>query len=104
MIEVINVRSYAGKALYIGRPSVYGNPFRLENESLRDFVLLQFAEYWYAPEQTWLRERVLKSALLDDKLACYCAPRRCHGDIIAGYINWKRQFNGPKARTVINAN
>ena len=75
---------------YIGRPSIYGNPFRLQSENDRDFVLLQFIDYWYAPEQKWLREKALRELVTFD-LGCFCTPKRCHGDIIAGYLNWKKQ-------------
>lgn len=75
---------------YIGRPSVWGNPYPLVQESNRAACLAKFVEYWYAPEQRWLREKALAELTPDKILCCFCAPKACHGDIIAGYLNWKR--------------
>ena len=84
--------------LYIGRynryynltRSPYANPFKLQKESDRKDVLLQFAVWWYSPEQKWLREQAFEQWGTDEVLACWCHPRLCHGDIEAGYVNAKR--------------
>lgn len=82
--------------LYIGRPwaglsgSVFHNPFHVGKDSTREEVLLKFIEYWYAPEQKDLRQ-VAWAIREDEILGCWCKPLDCHGDIIAGYVNWRRQ-------------
>ncbi len=89
-MRVINItKEIVFNFRYVGRPSIFGNPFHLERESDRDLVLLEFADYWYAPEQKWLRERALLEIHKGQVLGCYCHPKRCHADIIAGYIEWK---------------
>jgi len=93
---VVNMKALpipTGRWFYIGRPTLWGNPFELTSESERDLVLLKFAEYWYAPKQKWIRERAMRELPADSTLLCYCAPKRCHGDIIAGYLAWKRTLD-----------
>jgi hypothetical protein len=92
MTRVVHVRK-ARFDYYIGREwaefkaSPFGNPFHLDGQMTRQECLLQFAEWWYAPEQKRLRNLAL--TLTGKVLGCWCAPRLCHGDIIAGYLDWK---------------
>jgi hypothetical protein len=80
---------------YIGRKwaefseSDYGNPYHVHKHG-EDAILL-YAVWWYAPEQKWLREKALSEICPGDSIGCWCRPKNCHGDIIAGYLNWKRQ-------------
>jgi len=64
--------------IYIGRPSKWGNPFVLGKDGNRDEVLQKYEE--------WLRQQPhLLAALpeLKDKvLGCWCAPKKCHGDVL----------------------
>jgi Domain of unknown function (DUF4326) len=78
------------------RPDIFSNPFTLRDPEDRDeraLVYAQFAEYWYAPEQKFIRARALMAFPPGSVLGCVCKPKECHADIVAGYINWKR--NGP---------
>ena len=97
MVKVIKM--YPGIAdrhniRYIGRgwagysESIFQNPFHLRGGH-RTECLLKFIVYWYAPEQLWLRKEALKLIGPNDTLGCWCKPLGCHGDIIAGYVNWK---------------
>jgi hypothetical protein len=73
--------------------SPWHNPFRIKGfgtEYSRDGVIIKFAEYFYAPEQKWLRDKALAEISSDAVLGCWCAPARCHSDIVAGYLEWKR--------------
>lgn len=66
-------------AVYIGRPSVWGNPFTMKFESERDKVVDKFQEYAnnkLKQEPDWLLP------LVGRDLACYCYPKRCHGDVL----------------------
>lgn len=100
MITVCKVRVWPAwhppRVWYIGRPfggwpgSDFHNPFHLGKDGNRAEVLAKFAAYWYAPEQAALRQRALRMPE-DQILGCWCHPLPCHGHIIAGYINWKRQ-------------
>lgn len=82
--------------VYIGRKiprrfeeSPFHNPFKIGYDGERKEVLLAFLEYWYAPEQKALRDIAVKE-LSGKILGCWCSPFSCHGDFIAGYVNWKK--------------
>lgn len=97
MVTVQHVRKgrftrYIGRTWAEFSASEFGNPFHVGKDGDRTEVILKFAAYWYAPEQKHLREKALHFAP-DEILGCWCHPKypECHGDIIAGYVNWKRQ-------------
>lgn len=77
MTKVVNVRR-ARFDLYIGRPSKWGNPFVVGVDGTREEVIAKYEMH--------VRSRPdLMRALpeLSGKvLGCYCAPRRCHGDVL----------------------
>jgi len=84
--------------VYIGREwsdvflqSPFHNPFHIGRDGDRAEVIQKFVAYWYAPEQAHLRRYALDRITENDVLGCWCAPLPCHGEIIAGYIKWKRQ-------------
>ena len=93
-------RNKAPFGVYIGRQysqlqqSVYHNPFHIGKDGTREEVLLKFAVYWYAPEQKELRAQARKE-LPYRILGCWCKPQACHGDIIAGYVNWREVMECP---------
>jgi hypothetical protein len=65
--------------VYIGRPSKWGNPFKLRPGDSREKCLDDY--------RTWLMNQPeLLSALGELKgqiLGCWCKPQSCHGDILA---------------------
>ena len=72
--------------VYIGRPSIWGNPFsplvgtlaRFQAESIADAV----AKYkeWILTQPDLLAKL---PELKDKTLGCWCKPKSCHGDILA---------------------
>ena len=88
-IEVINRRTTTSGE-YVGRPSPLGNPFQLAGHT-RDDVIDAYVE-WLAfkirtkdstvcGELERLRQKAIKNKKL--VLACWCAPLRCHAQVIA---------------------
>lgn len=70
--------------VYIGRPSIWGNPFKLKREADREAVLAQYREWLMSqPELIERAKRELKGKVL----ACWCAPKACHGDVLAEIAN-----------------
>lgn len=70
------------KSVYIGRPSVWGNPFVVGQDGTRHEVVEKYearlAILLEDPE--WVeRLRELSTAA---GLICFCAPKRCHGDVL----------------------
>jgi len=69
--------------VYIGRPSKWGNPYTVGVDGTRDEVCERYRTYL-------LGETNLLSSLPELKgkvLGCWCAPQRCHGDILAELAN-----------------
>jgi Domain of unknown function (DUF4326) len=98
MVSVIH--TYQGQPIlpgwhYIGRQwagfssSIFHNPFHVGKDGDRKEVLFKFIAYWYSPENRDLRKHAVKQIRMHDILMCWCKPLDCHGDIIAGYVNWK---------------
>jgi len=73
--------------VYIGRGSIFGNPFVIGKDGTRDEVILKYRNYFY--DKIKKDEDFLKAVLLlkDKKLGCYCKPQDCHGDVIAGFVD-----------------
>ena len=87
MSECSVVNKYKEKYdVYIGRPSIYGNPFSVK-EYGREGCIEKYKEYFYKriKEDVKFKEEVLK--LKDKVLGCFCKPLACHGDVIAEYLD-----------------
>lgn len=66
--------------VYIGRPSVWGNPFVIGRDGGRDGVIAKYEE-WIKFTNTDLLKRLPE--LRGKKLGCWCKPNACHGDVLA---------------------
>lgn len=64
--------------VYIGRPTKWGNPFRVGKDGNRKEVIEKF--YWYLKDSEYLLNRI--PLLVGKSLGCYCKPKPCHGDAI----------------------
>ncbi len=65
--------------VYIGRGSIWGNPFRIGQDGTRKEVINKYrARLVEQPHLLWLIP-LLKNKIL----GCYCAPLACHGDVLA---------------------
>ena len=82
-------RRRGDRGQYVGRPSPLGNPFVMRDESQRDAVVDAYARWLEArmredgPERAEI-ERLAASP--DGTLVCWCAPLRCHADVISQWI------------------
>lgn len=81
--------------VYIGRGSIWGNPFSHKSGTkaiwkvkTRDEAVENYRSYlWAAITEGDVTLEMLRE--LDGKrLACYCAPLKCHGDIIKRAVQW----------------
>ena len=69
--------------VYTGRPSKWGNPFQVGRDGTREEVIERY-------ERSMLTQPELLDALpelADKTLGCWCAPRACHGDVLARLAN-----------------
>lgn len=71
-------------AVYIGRPSIWGNPFVIGKDGDRDEVIAKYKQ-WIS-NQPQLINRA-KQELRGKSLICYCSPKPCHGDILLDIAN-----------------
>lgn len=65
-------------AVYIGRPSIWGNPFVIGRDGDRAEVLSKYRS-WIC-QQPKLLERL--DELRGKDLICWCAPHPCHGEYL----------------------
>jgi len=71
-------------AIYIGRPSKWGNPFVIEKGVSREVVINKYKKWLY--EHPELIE-ACKRELVNKDLVCFCAPKSCHGNVLIEIAN-----------------
>ena len=81
-INYINPLS-EGSAVYIGRPTQWGNPFIIGKDGNRAEVIAKFRAY---AEKRLVLEPEWLEPLRGANLSCYCYPERCHGDVILNIL------------------
>lgn len=74
--------------VYIGRGTIWGNPYQMGVDGDRDEVIRKFK---YDFENGMLKASTDLEKNLDivrgKVIACHCKPAACHGDVIAAYLN-----------------
>lgn len=88
---VIHVRDMQPGDIYIGRAvprrglkaSKWANPFKVGKDGTRAQVLNKYAGYVMA------QPRLMRSLseIRGKRLACWCAPDSCHGDVLADLVD-----------------
>lgn len=68
----VNIGNYVGpqEIVYIGRPSEWGNPFKIGEDGDRDECIEKYRQW--IPKQKHLMDRL--SELKGRALACWCKP------------------------------
>ncbi len=74
-------------AVYIGRGSPWGNPYRIGMDGDRKAVIAKFEAFLL--KNPALVERARVAFLGKSKLYCFCAPLPCHGDAWLKVLNDK---------------
>lgn len=87
--KVVNKKTTNQYDIYIGRGSPWGNPFAIGHGDGpdRSEVIRRYKEYF---EEKIVSDKSFKKGILSMRgmrLACFCKPEACHGDIIADYLN-----------------
>jgi hypothetical protein len=85
--------------VFIGRPTKWGNPFVIGRHGSRAEVIERYT--------VWVTSKPDLMAALDElkdkTLGCYCAPKPCHGDVLAaladGTFVWPDTFDAEADRT-----
>lgn len=77
--------------IYIGRPSIYGNPYSHKDGTSAKFKVASREEA-IAKYEEWLLAQpslvaLVKQELRDKRLGCWCPPKACHGHVLARIAN-----------------
>jgi hypothetical protein len=105
MIRVVNKKTHKPTPddFYIGRGSVMGNPYHHKEskhpqalykvdtaEEAIDGYKKDFINCYFSTDEGFKRQvQKLIDRELDDQdtnLVCYCAPNKCHGDVIKKFV------------------
>lgn len=94
LISVVNKYTFKGlHAVYIGRPSPLGNPYKITDSKSRDDVIDAYERYLIGGYESDGRIQRAINDLVEKYLAgeeinllCFCAPRRCHGEVIREFV------------------
>jgi hypothetical protein len=70
-------------AIYIGRPSRWGNPFVVGRDGSRGEVVAKYRAYLLGNQALM----VALPELTGKDLVCWCAPEACHGDVLVELAN-----------------
>jgi len=83
VLTKMQLRGPVPNAVYIGRPSIWGNPFAIGRDGTRAEVIAKY--------ESWLAQQPCLMAQLDRlrgrHLICWCAPLPCHGDVLLRLVN-----------------
>lgn len=86
MPKILNKRTdqIPPDAVYVGRPSKWGNPFMLGHDGTRTEVIEKYR--W------WIHQREVSpiddiGELRGKDLVCWCSPLPCHADILLELAN-----------------
>ena len=85
MPRVLNKRDHGCPpgAVYVGRPSPWGNPFVIGRDGGRADVIAKY-ERWLDGQPTLLARL---SELRGRDLVCWCAPLACHANVLVRRAN-----------------
>ena len=71
-------------AVYVGRPTKWGNPYEVGKDGDLDHVLMRYEQYLVKhPELVEAAKRELKGR----NLVCWCSPKKCHATTLLRIAN-----------------
>jgi len=79
--KVVNLR-YEPYDVFIGRGSIWGNPFRIGLHGTRKEVIEKYKSFILSRPEMMEQLPNLKGKIL----GCYCKPLACHGDILVDLL------------------
>ena len=84
--RVVNVHK-EGHDIYIGRGSMWGNPFYIGQDGTRIEVIKKYEKY--LASDTKLLSNLWR--LKGKRLGCHCSPHLCHGDVLKRWVEGKNK-------------
>ena len=79
----MNIRNTRDFDVYIGRGTKWGNPYKIGLDGTRSQVIAKFEAYLIENEELMKEVKRLKGKTL----GCHCAPRACHGHVLARFAD-----------------
>ena len=91
MAKVLNKRVHGVPkgAVYVGRPSKFGNPFTIGKDGSREEVIQKFEAWLFVADENSSPPMLITidlHSLRGKDLVCWCAPEACHAQILMKYI------------------
>lgn len=71
-------------AVYVGRPSPWGNPYQMGADGTREEVIAKFRNF--VENRPNFKASIVEN-LRGKDLVCFCAPLACHADILLEIAN-----------------
>jgi len=75
------------EAVYVGRPSRFGNPFVIGTHGDRDEVIEAHRKWLAQTEEGQAVVDAARTELKGKDLICYCKPEACHADTLLEIAN-----------------
>jgi hypothetical protein len=82
VVNIVNINDEPYD-VFIGRPSKWGNPFKVGVDGTRNDVILKYREYIIGNTELYNDLAELEGKTL----GCYCKPKSCHGDMLVELCN-----------------
>ena len=79
--------------VYIGRGSMWGNPFRIGEHGTREEVIELYRKFLWSQVKLGLVTKDDLTSLRGRRLGCFCKPKACHGDVIVRAVEWALKEN-----------
>lgn len=91
--KVVNLKN-SKYDVYIGRGSIFGNPYSHKSGTKAKFIVKnrreaieKYKEYFYKRLETDADFLIKVASLKGKILGCFCFPLPCHGDIIKSFLD-----------------
>ena len=103
MTAVINMRhdrSVLGEpdVVRIDRATRWGNPYVVDQHGSRAEVIAKYRVWLWREIRAGRIGPDALAALHGKRLACWCAPKPCHGDVLAAAARWAAEQPRPRRR------
>lgn len=81
--------------VYIGRPSEWGNPFKIGADGSREEVIQSYRAWLHGRMQADPALKAKVATLHGKTLGCWCSPAACHGDVLLAAAAWAAGEDDP---------
>jgi hypothetical protein len=90
MCRVVNINR-ENYSIYIGRNSMWGNPYSISRSQSREEVIEKYRKYLWKHIQSGNITINHLLSLDGQVLGCHCKPKACHGDVLVRAVQWAKE-------------